>query len=295
MARILVSGLINVETTVPVAGFPLVYAPVHYLFGGIRATVSGVGFNIGKALTRLGHEVRLLSLVGQDPAGGLIRQQLVAAGLGSEFVLPQLARTAQSVILYDPAGRRQIHVDLQDVQAQSYPPALFAQALAGCDLAVLCNINFSRPFLTRTGPIPVASDVHTIADLEDAYNREFMAAAHILFMSDEALPCAPEEWVGRVQQRYGTPIMGIGLGPAGALLAVRQVGSVVRIPAVTPRPVVNTIGAGDALFSAFLHGYVSHGDPLRAMRQAVAFAGYKIGESGAAEGFLDPAGLAAIS
>ena len=63
----------------------------------------------------------------------------------------------------------------------------------------------------------------------------------------------------------------------------------------TTVPVVNTIGAGDALFAAFLHGYVSHGDPLQAMRQAVAFAGYKIGESGAAEGFLDPAGLAAIS
>ncbi len=32
MAQILVSGLINIETTLRVDGFPLPYAPVHYPF-----------------------------------------------------------------------------------------------------------------------------------------------------------------------------------------------------------------------------------------------------------------------
>ena len=52
------------------------------------------------------------------------------------------------------------------------------------------------------------------------------------------------------------------------------------------RPVVNTIGAGDALFSSFLHGYLISGDADRSMQAAIIYAGYKMGESGAAQGLL---------
>jgi ribokinase len=55
--------------------------------------------------------------------------------------------------------------------------------------------------------------------------------------------------------------------------------------------VVNSIGAGDALFSAFLHGFTAHQDPYRALRQAVVFASYKIGAISAADGFLTAAEL----
>ena len=64
-----------------------------------------------------------------------------------------------------------------------------------------------------------------------------------------------------------------------------------RVPAVATRPVVNTIGAGDALFSCFLHEYRKSGNPYRAIRKSVVFASFKVGESGAAAGFLDDAGL----
>jgi len=61
-----------------------------------------------------------------------------------------------------------------------------------------------------------------------------------------------------------------------------------RIPAIKTRPVVNTIGAGDALFSAFIHSYARSRDPYKSIRKAVTFSSYKIGEKGAAEGFLRP-------
>ena len=38
--RILVSGLLNVETTVPVRGFPINYYPIDYPFFGINSNVS---------------------------------------------------------------------------------------------------------------------------------------------------------------------------------------------------------------------------------------------------------------
>ena len=62
-------------------------------------------------------------------------------------------------------------------------------------------------------------------------------------------------------------------------------------PAVSPRPIVNTIGAGDALFSSFVHIYAHTADPYLALRKAVVFAGYKIGVASASEGYLDSLGL----
>jgi ribokinase len=293
MADILVSGLINLETTLRIDRFPLDYFPVTYPFFGVRSTVSGVGYNIARALTSLGDRPSFVSLIGRDAVAALVRQQLAVDGIAGEFVLSEAAQTSQSVILYEKTGRRQIHVDLKDIQERAYPAAGFARALVPCSIAVLCNINFSRPFLrgTRAAGKLVATDVHAVASLDDAYNADFMAAAHILFMSDEKLPIGAEEWARAVQAKYGNEIVVIGLGAEGALLSVKGEASAIRVPAARVRAVVNTIGAGDALFSSFLHFYSKSGDPYGALRRAVVFAGYKVGEAGAAEGFLDEAGV----
>jgi len=293
MARILVSGLINIETTLQVEGFPVPYNAVNYPFFGIHSTISGVGYNLAKALTTLGNTVNLLSIVGKDLGAEQVRSALHKEGINSGFVIEAAAQTAQSVILYAPDGKRQIFVDLKDIQHQAYPLRLFEEAVPGCDLLALCNINFSRPFLppARQAGIPIATDVHTINDLEDDYNRDFMEAAQILFMSDEWLPVPPEEWARQIMDRYPAEIVVIGLGDQGALLAVRSDHFIQRFPAVQTRPVVNTIGAGDALFSAFLHSYLQNNDPYTAVQKALLFASYKIGARSAAEGFLNHTAL----
>ena len=295
--KILVSGLINIETTLRVDSFPVNYNPVRYPFFGVNTTVSGVGYNIAKALTTLGDAVQLVSLIGQDPAGKLVREALEETGIRQDLVVDQLAHTAQSVILYEQSGRRQIHVDLKDIQEQTYPVDRLEQALRGCSLAVLCNINFSRPFLrlARQAGKPIASDVHAISSFDDDYNRDFMQAADILFMSDEQLPLPPEQWIRNLWNRYAAEIVVVSRGAKGALLGLRSSGSLEHLPAVYARPVVNTIGAGDALFSSFIHGYLRSGNAYTALRKAMVFAAYKIGEKGAAEGFLDETSLDELS
>ncbi len=286
---ILVSGLINIETTLRIPAFPLEYFPVTYPFFGISSSVSGVGYNIAKALTVLGENVHFLSLIGNDIAAQQVRTKLLEDNIPWKFVLSQLDQTAQSVILYDDNGRRQIHTDLKDIQEQVYPLELFEQALSDVQICALCNINFSRPFLqraTRAGKL-VATDVHAISELEDEYNRDFMQAANILFMSDDKLPDPAETWVQKVWNRYPAEIVVVGCGKQGALLALREGRQMERIPAVVTRPIVNTIGAGDALFSCFLHCYQQSADAYTALRKAVVFASYKIGVTSAADGFLN--------
>ncbi len=121
MARFFVAGLINIETTLAIDNFPLEYFPDNYPFFGVQSTVSGVGLNIAKALTTLGNQVDLASLIGRDENGWLARKALTEAGIGDDLVLSNLAETAQSVILYEMEGRRQIHTDLKDIQGQAYP------------------------------------------------------------------------------------------------------------------------------------------------------------------------------
>jgi ribokinase len=286
---VLVSGLINIETTVRIDRFPIEYAPVHYPFFGVASSVSGVGFNVAKALRVLGRPIRFLSLVGRDWPGERVLSHLPEVGLDSGFVRQGLEQTPQSVILYDPSGRRQIHVDLKNVQETSYPETAFAEAVKGVAGAALCNINFSRPFLRpcRDRGLRIAVDVHAISDLHDEYNRDFMAAADILFQSDEKLPCSPGEWAEAIHGTYGTDVVVIGMGRNGAYLSHRSAGVTANFPAAIPsRPVVNTIGAGDALFSCFLHFFLKTSDSVEALRLAQLFAAWKIGETGAASGFL---------
>ncbi|MGC9357175.1 MAG: carbohydrate kinase family protein [Anaerolineae bacterium] len=293
MSKILVSGLINFETTLGVEGFPIYYFPVHYRFNGVASTISGVGYNIVKALVTLGDEAQLFSLVGEDMLGQMVLDTLRMEGIPHDHVLREIDETSQSVIIYDDGGRRQINVDLKDVQDQRYPSEPFAQALADADLAVLCNVNFSRPFLkmAKARGVPIVTDVHTISSLDDVYNRDFMEAADILFMSDDLLPVSPEDWAQRVMARYAPEVLIIGLGADGALLAVREDDYVERCPTVYTRKIVNTIGAGDALLAAFVHFYARTSDPYSSLRRAMVFASYKIGERGAAEGFLTEAEL----
>jgi len=292
MSCIFVAGLINIETTLKVDGFPIPYFPVRYPFHGVNSSVSGVGYNLSKALTCLKDEVRFASLIGKDLASESVYRALARDQIPTDLVRADLERTAQSVILYDGQGQRQIHTDLKDIQEQQFPLEIARQALQGCDLAALCDINFARPLLAMAGEmgIPIATDAHTIASLDDDYHQDFFKAAQIVFMSDEKLPLPPADFARQMHARFGTQIVVVGLGAKGALL-VEDGGKPIYVPAVQTRAIVNTIGAGDALFSCFLHEYLRQGDALRALQRAVIFASYKIGAVGAADGFLSAAEL----
>lgn len=286
-AKILVSGLLNVETTVAVRGFPINYYPIDYPFFGVNSNVAGVGCNIAKALTALGDEVSLTSFTGNDPEADRIFAELRALGIATDGIRRDLKSTPTSAILFDPDGRRQVYCDLKDIQERSLNPSEMADALQSADAAALCNINFNRELIReahRLGKL-TATDVHVLRDIEDSYNRDFMENADILFLSDEGLPCAPEEFIRSLHARYHNSVTVIGMGAKGALLLDAEQDRLIAVPAYSGAKVVNTVGAGDALYSSFLHYYVKGLSAEDALRRAVIFAGIKIGFNGAGIGF----------
>lgn len=293
MARIAVAGLYTLETNLRIEGFPLPYYPVTYPFHGITQAHAGVGLNVGVALAGLGHEVRLATLIGQDEPGDNLLAALPRFGLDGGHVARIASATSQSVILVAPDGNRQIHCDLKDLQENHYPQDKVDSLLADAALAVVCNINFARPLLAaaRERGIPIATDVHALSNFDDAYNRDFMAAADILFLSHEQLPCAPQEAIAALRARFDPRVLVIGLGAGGALLSERGADTL-HVPAIAPRGVVNTIGAGDALFSSFVDQTLRGTRAPLALRNAALFAGTKISESGATCGLMNAARFA---
>ena len=285
--KLLVSGLLNIETTVAVRGFPIPYYPIDYPFFGINSNVSGVGFNIAKALTALGDDVALYSFLGKDEEAKRILRQLEKDGISAGHVAHSLQSTPVSTVLFDPQGRRQIYCDLKDIQDQLLNPDDCTEEMNRCEIAVLCNINFNRRLIqaARQKGVLTATDVHVLSDIDDGYNRDFLKNADILFLSDEKLPCSPEEFIGQLYDRYRNKIIAIGMGAKGAMLFDSAHNETVTIPAYAGGKIVNTIGAGDALFSAFLHFYAKGLDAKAAMQRAVIFAGIKIGFNGASVGF----------
>ncbi len=285
MANILISGLVNVETNLRVRQFPIEYYPIDYPFFGIGTDVSGVGYNIASALLALGDTVKLASMTGVDFQADYIRDALQKRGIPTAHVLPALSQTPSSVILYDPSGRRQIWCDLKDIQETAYP--FTPELLTGVDLVAACNINFNRPLLTmaKAAGKTIATDVHVLSDIFDEYNRDFLQSADILFLSDEAISGDYVQFLHSIAAAYDTKIIVLGRGSKGA--ALWENGTVTSLPAVQVGTIVNTVGAGDALFSAFLHYYAKGCSSLEALMRAQLFASAKITANGGAAGFVD--------
>ena len=287
MKKILVSGLVNIETSVSVDHFPIDYAPIEYPLFGVDSNVSGVGFNVAKALKMLGDDVDLLSEVGDDMNGRIVREEIKRLGIDPSHCLIYKGRkTSESVVLVDKQGRRKIYCDLKDIQDRA-PLEETAIPLEDYSSAVLTNINFNRSLLkiAKGKGIEIATDVHVLSSLDDPYNQDFLTYADILFLSNEGILDHEADFIRGLHQRFHNPIIVCGCGDQGALLYLGDEDRFVHAPAVAPFGIVSTVGAGDALFSAFIHYHVKGLDPESCLRKAVLFAGIKIAHTGGSNGF----------
>ena len=287
MKKILVSGLINTETTVKIKSFPIEYFPIDYPFFGVNTRVSGVAYNLVKALKSLGDDVSLVTMTGDDFSAEYIKSEVEKAGVDTKHINNMLKSTPNSVVLYDDEGKRQIYCDLKDVQDIKYE---FEEEIYNdSDMVIACNTNFNRELLKKAkaaGKI-IATDVHVLGDIDDGYNQDFMKYANILFLSDENIKVDYKEFLLLMEEKFGNDIIVLGMGKKGALMYVKAENKFYELPAVEVKEVVNTVGAGDALFSSFIHFYAKGLKPLDCLKRAEVFAAYKIGFDGASVGFTD--------
>lgn len=288
MSKIFVSGLLNVETSVNVHAFPVEYSPIDYSFFAVNSDVSGVGYNVARALTELGDNVALSSLIGKDMTADTIMNTLKLYNIDTEYVRRDLKSTPQSVVLYDDAGKRKVYCDLKNIQDCIYQKKLVEKVISDCDALVLCNINFNDELIHSALQYgkTVFTDVHILSDINDEYNKRFMKNSDVLFLSDEGVCTDKAQFILQLHGLYNNKIIVMGCGNDGVLMLDGKQNRLFKADAVYTRKVINTCGAGDALFSCFVHEYVKGKASLDCLKSAVTFASYKIGESGGANGFL---------
>lgn len=288
--KLLVAGIINIETVVnlpdlqPGEAIPRLSFP----FFGINNCISGSGYNVAKALHMLGDEISLLSVVGDDLQGKTVMAEMEKEGLNTSNILTQLKETPLSTVLYGNGDQKYILSDLKDVQEYTYSMETFKKEIEDVSTVILTNANFCRPFLpiAKAAGKLIATDVQAISDIYDEYNRDFMEHADILFISNDNLDVSPTDLLMELRDIYPCQIMVVGCGEKGASMFVRDDGFVGSYAAVKTRQIVNKVGAGDALFSAFMHFYVKSVDPYYSLKNALLFASYKIGTAGSSKGFM---------
>ena len=287
--KILLSGLLNMETTTRTRGFPINYYPIDYPFFGVNLYPGGVGFNLAKALHTLGDEINLYSLIGDDDTGKLIKEKLKKMGVSYKHVYPVLPQTPMSSILYDETGRRLIYCDLKDIQMRVCP--FNENEVEEADVVIATNINFSRGLLklAKKKKKLIATDVQVLRDPDDEYNAEFMKHADILFLSDEGIQGRVEDFIYELEKRYKNRIIVVGRGANGSVMYQKKGDKFIYQPAYTLGEVKNTVGAGDAFFAAFIH-FLNKGEKAEeALALASVFAGIKVCSDGASNGFVNEA------
>ncbi|PXV96176.1 ribokinase [Lachnotalea glycerini] len=288
MSNILVMGPIYTETTVKVSSIPLPDNKIIDSSFGVITSFSGHGYNISRALTKLGDTVNFLSFSGKDAMQLMLQEKLKKEGISLEYVIPALDATPHTIVLYSDENTRQIINDLKGSNGIEYDSVMFDKAINDCDIAVFCNSNYAIPYLKKAKELgkQIISDVQTIKNIDDEQNKEFMQYADILCFSHTYIKEPYEDFIKQIESEYGNDIIIMGMAEKGTMMYVKKDDFIGFFPTVRTRKIVNTLGAGDSQLSAFAHFYRKTGNPYYSLKAAILFASYKIGNACAAHGFL---------
>ena len=288
MSKFLVAGVTQIETIVRVDKIPVSYSPITSANDSIFTAMGGDAYNESLALKWLGDDVSFMSIVGRNQDMGMVNPPDRKITLSTEYIIPQMKETPTEVVLYDKDRKQQIFEDIKDLRENVYDMSMVAPIAEACDMMVLANANFCRPFAKEAAARnkPIAVNIRKYVREKEKYNTDFLEPAKILYFSDDTLGEDPYDFIDRISETYGTEIIILGQGSEGLMLFDRTHNLRVHYKTVKTNEVVNTIGAGNALFACFLHYYMETGDSVNAIKNALLFASYKIGYMGTSNGFM---------
>lgn len=288
MNKFLVAGIVQRETLVKVDKIPVEYKALTSRPNTVNISIGGDAYNEALALVWLGNDVDFMTLIGQHDSPDLINPFGCEIKLRTDYVLPRLKETLTEVVLCGNDWKQQIFEDNKDIGKAAYDEELFKKRVEKARVVVLSNAKFCHPLisLAQKAGKPIAVNMHGHLGEDEPTNTEFAAAADILYLSDDHLKQDPYEFVKEIVQKYDTKIVILGMGEKGVLLHSKEDNIFAPFPTVKTNKVVNTVGAGNALFSCFLHYYYKTGDAITAIKNAMLFASYKIGFVGTSNGFM---------
>ena len=289
MSKFMVAGFVQMETIIKVEALPVPYKQFESIPDLVNSGIGGAGFNEAMALKWLGNEVDFMSMVARNMSRRQIEAYLKTfdVNLKTDYVLPMLDGMPTSVILYCK-GKKQTFEDVKDIRHVEYDYDLLESRIQDKDMILMSNCNFCRPIigLAKKYQKPLAVNVRSMRAEKIANKEDFLAAADILYISDDDLESDHYDCIKERREKYDPEIVIMGIGDKGVILYTKEDNSVIEYRPVKTNEIVNTIGAGNALFSSFMHYYVKTKNAKEAIKNALLFASYKIGFVGTSNGFM---------
>ncbi|MEU1349082.1 carbohydrate kinase [Streptomyces sp. NPDC005795] len=250
-----------------------------------RVHPGGSPANVAYGLARLGHDTTLLTQLGADEKGRLIRAHLTAAGVEVRTD-GSTAPTPSAVVNLDGAGRASYAFDitwtLGPVSLERPPAHVHTGSIAAVTepgaAAVVAAVESLRAAATVSYDPNVRPEL--MGDHEAAVRKaeRCVALSDVVKASDEDL-----EWLYPGVEPVKAAERWLATGPAVVLVTRGGDGAFAVLPAgpltvdALPAEVVDTVGAGDAFMSGTLHALAAHGllgpagrERLRALDRATA-------------------------
>jgi len=254
------------ERSVLVVGEALVDV-VHRTDGSVAEHPGGSPANVALGLGRLGRSADLLTDLGDDAHGAVVRDWLAASGAR---LLPTAAgrRTSTATARLRADGSAVYEFDLSWAPLGDVDVTAYDVVHTGSIGAVLePGAGTVRELLTRAkGTAAITYDPNArpaiMGDRVESVRRieELVALADLVKVSDEDLawlyPGAAPATVAAEWRDRGPAVVAVTLGADG-VLAVGAAG-LVELPAV-PTVVVDTVGAGDTFMAALVDGLLALG------------------------------------
>lgn len=232
-----------------------------------RVHPGGSPANVAYGLARLGHGATLLTQLGADGNGRLIRDHLTAAGVDVRTD-GSTAPTPSAVVTLDGAGRAayafEITWSLGAVSLERTPAHVHTGSIAAVTepgaSAVLAAVQSLRAAATVSYDPNVRPEL--MGDHEAAVRRAELCVAlsDVVKASDEDL-----EWLYPGEDPVKAAERWLATGPAVVLVTRGADGACAVLPGgpltveALPAEVVDTVGAGDAFMSGTLHALAAHG------------------------------------
>lgn len=262
-----------------------------------EAHVAGAEANVAIGLARLGHRSAWVGCVSDDDLGTWVSGTLTGEGVDTRFVRRVPGAPAGAMVLVDPSDHARRVTYLRRGAAGSRLE--LSDALAALDSGVAwVHLSGITPALSesardawvglareaRTRSVRVCLDVNFRPAL---WSRDEAANALGSVRGLVDLLVASEDEVDLVNDAR-IPTVVVKRGSAGATLITAE-GST-DVPAADV-PVVDVIGAGDALCAGLLSGLLDGLTPVDALRRGVWVAGRCVASAGDWEGLPTRAGL----
>jgi fructoselysine 6-kinase len=230
-----------------------------------RLTVGGNALNVAAQWRRNGWQSRYFGVVGEDPEGDAVLEEIAAAGLATRDVERRAGSTAVTLLSHESGDRNFLLEDLG--VGEKYLPSDAAYAEIVDSDWVHLGTNSSPQLVRRL----VANRVQFSVDISTAHDRLPITGVPLVFASGPDSPHEPIEPLARELRLAGAQRVVITCGRRGAFFSDGH--ELLHQPA-TEVAVLDTCGAGDSFIATFLTAYCCDGlGPAEALRRAAGAAG----------------------